>query len=116
MKEGKQRDREEKKAKGVREREKKTHRECSLIKSTIFVTSSAVGHARTDFGDFPRTTKHVRRVGRRHYCSRTQHYISLRNARHYRVEAAARASTDTERDSREPPRLPTSIHPLPLVK
>lgn len=46
----------------------------------------------------------------------TQHYISLRNARHRRVGAAARASTNTERDSREPPRLPTSIHPLPLVK
>lgn len=47
-----------------------THPEnARLIKSTIFVTSSAVGHARMDFGDFPRTAKHVRRVvGRRHYC------------------------------------------------
>jgi len=97
--------------------EKDTHRRVvAWIKSTIFVTSSVVEHARTYFGDFPRTVKHVRRVGRRHCCYRTQHYISLRNARHYRVAAAARASTNTERDSREPPRLPTSIHPLPLVK
>lgn len=70
-------------------RERHTPRVLAWIKSTIFVTSSAVGHARTYFGDFPRTAKHVRRVGRRHCCYRTQHYISLRNARHYRVGAVA---------------------------
>lgn len=106
-----------------REKDTRTHthtdeRDASQIKSTIFVTSSAVGHARMNFGDFPCTAKHVRRVGRRHYCSRTQHYISLRNARHYRVVTAARASTtDTNHNSQEEPlRLPTSMHPLPLVK
>ena len=67
------------------------------------------GHAQTIFGDFPYTEKHVQ-------SNFTFHDTTLlRNTQHYRVETIW-SSTDFERDSRKPPRLPTSIHPLPLVK
>lgn len=130
-------------------RKKNNGERASLIKSTIFVTSSVVGHAQADFGVFPFTaeTRVPRRpfiiprpdfpffsrgsLGRFASSGLLGRWLSrrlLHGREDERNYIARRHETLSRRRgivpwriypcdySREPARLPTSIHPLPLVK